>query len=332
MSYLPPLAPTLTAALRDVDSQDPARRLAAAERLWGAEEEDARTLPALRGLAKDPVGPVRRVAIHALADAKDSESVDLFEGAYEDPDIFVGLAALQGMVAIRAANARAFVDAWLIADRPEQRATALWCLKEGWDNQAMSALLGGLTDPESSVREAAALALADLADPSAAEALNDRLGDPSPAVRLAAARALARLGDHRATATLIDALDLRGERLEAIEELGALGDAQAIPALLKIASRSFGSLMDRAAAGAALHRLGSPLGASHLRAVLRAWRGYARPFAVQLVGDLRIENLRGELERLAAGRAGNTTDVAWALQQLDQDGAETRSPLHSVSS
>jgi HEAT repeat protein len=238
MTYLPPLAPTLAAALRDVESHDPARRLDAAERLWAAEEEDQRVLPALRTLASDPVGPVRQAALHALVEAQDADATPLFRAACEDPDHFVCHVALRGLVAVQAPEARTLVDDWLTSEFTDRRRTALWCLKDGWVESCRDLVLQALDDDESSVRATAAGILTELADPCTADALNSRLLDIVPLVRRTAATALARLGDQRATPALLEALDDRAHRLDIIEALGELGDPAAIPALLKLAGGS----------------------------------------------------------------------------------------------
>ena len=68
--------------------------------------------------------------------------------------------------------------------------------------------------------------------------------------------------------------------------------------LAATAGRLFTPLLTKAAAGAALIRLGDPRGEDALRAVLRAFRPDGRPYAVLQVMQLKLAALRPELEAL----------------------------------
>ena len=86
--------------------------------------------------------------------------------------------------------------------------------------------------------------------------------------------------------------------VEAAEALGNLGVEAAREPLAATAGRLFTPLLTKAAAGAALIRLGDPRGEDALRAVLRAFRPDGRPYAVLQVMQLKLAALRPELEAL----------------------------------
>ena len=207
---------------------------------------------------------------------------------------------------------------------------SLGLLLEAWPAEAIEASITALQDPEAEVRKSAAHCLAELKAKEAADALSALLDDESPGVIVAASEALANVKDRRALRPLLEALSQRGmhdetRRMDVIESLGILGDAEAIPPLKELANRRFGSLMERAAAGAALHRLGCETGIGHLRAVLRAWRTSAKPHAISLVVELKLVALRPELERLHRRRPG--WHLEWAIEALKDDGTVARPRL-----
>jgi hypothetical protein len=104
------------------------------------------------------------------------------------------------------------------------------------------------------------------------------------------------LGDSRGVPALIE--DLARGSFEAAEALGTLGVEAAREPLAATAARLFTPLLTKAAAGAALIRLGDPRGEDALRGVLRAFRPDGRPYAVVQVMQLKLAALRPELEEL----------------------------------
>ncbi|MCA9536387.1 MAG: HEAT repeat domain-containing protein, partial [Myxococcales bacterium] len=171
---------------------------------------------------------------------------------------------------------------------------------------AVDAALRALSDASEAVRATAAAALAAFEARSATDALAARLTDV-PRVRASAALALADLGDTRGVPALIEELG-RGS-FEAAEALGTLGADAAREPLAASAGRLFTPLLTKAAAGAALIRLGDPRGEDALRSVLRAFRPDGRPYAVTQVMQLKLAALRPELEALVKRPRGVDLDL-----------------------
>lgn len=320
---------TLSAALRDASSHDPQYRLAAAERLWGNHDDDPAVLPALRGLVSDPMGPIRHLAFLGLRQASATQDEHHFREGLSDSFLGVRQVCLQGLVSVRSHDALEQVQRSLEAEDPESRENALYCLADGWPAEAAQQIPSYLKDPDVAVRVAAAQTLAELREPSSQDALFEALSDDTSTVRRRAASALVQFGDRRALPHLIEALQSAPEetdRLTCLEDIGTLGDASALPQLQRLANRPFVSLMERAGAGAAMYRIDSSRGLSQLQSVLRAWRTYARPYAVSLIGTYRIHELKAELERLRRARY-SPDNLDWALAELSDHGAADHEPL-----
>lgn len=104
---------------------------------------------------------------------------------------------------------------------------------------ATGELEAALHDPNIAVREEAARALGEIADPGSVEALLHVLLDPLSGLVEPAAHALGRIGDHRALSPLIHLLTSEDEafserdRMAAARALGDLGGKEATDALLR---------------------------------------------------------------------------------------------------
>lgn len=319
--FLPPLAPTFDAALRDVHARDPRFRLAAAERLASPDEgrrDDAAA--ALRTLVGDPLGPIRQAAVTALGHLGDADSSELLHACFDDEHVDVRQAAV---------TAAALVDrdrAWLLpllADpRPELRFQAVRAIAAHEPSLAPT-LLPLLDDHEPRVASSAARALGELAStaPSGTTDALVRALDRAD-VAFAAAVALADHDDPRGEAVLVRALPERSLVLEAIEALGDIAGPAARDALAAHGARVFAPLLVRAAAGAALARRGDPRGEPVLARVLDAWRSDGRDYAVHAVGELRLERLLPLLLRLARRlRGADPVTLACSLRAFDRDDA-----------
>ncbi|MBX3252084.1 MAG: HEAT repeat domain-containing protein [Myxococcales bacterium] len=289
--FLPPLAPTFDAALRDAASQNAKFRLAAAERLADApsgREDEAKA--ALRRLADDPLGPIRQAAVTGLGALGDADASALLHARFDDGHVEVRQAAV---------TAASRVDAdvtWLLDllddPRPELRYQAIRGLVERLPTHAPR-LVARLKDEDDRVASAAARALAELlADPEvepmlpSPNARPDRPARAHDATRDGATRdgatrdGATRDGATRDGATRDDAARddaARSEVLDALAEaseregvafaaavaLALLGDPRGEPALIR-------ALDERATVLEAVEALGEiagPAGVQALRAL-----------------------------------------------------------------
>ncbi|MCB9626143.1 MAG: HEAT repeat domain-containing protein [Sandaracinaceae bacterium] len=323
--FLTPLTPTFEAALRDVRAAGAQYRAASARALGAAEaadEEQARAaLEGLVVLSSDADARVRIEALRGLALRRDAGALGHVTGHLGDPAPAVRATALL------AAEALGCEDALLVAsvgeaDPPLQIAALEALVARAEKGEAggpaasdtgvasrpalVAAATAALADPSEEVRATAVAALAAMGARASLDALAARLDD-SPRVRASAALALADLGDARGVPALVEALG-RGS-FEAAEALGNLGVEAAREPLANSAARLFTPLLTKAAAGAALIRLGDPRGEDALRAVLRAFRPDGRPYAVVQVMQLRLSSLRPELESLVKRPRGVDRDL-----------------------
>ena len=324
----PPLRPSFDAALRDAKSKNPRARTAAAEALSsppigrGGEAKEA-----LRPLVHDTDPSVRGAAMASLGGLKDEGAIDEIVGAFEDADPVVRQVALIAAADIGDARAVPAVRRMLRSDRPEVRFQAIATLVTLEPEQAVSDLERMTGDDDLEVRAHLADALSALEEPRAAAPLAELLGDANKAVRQAAAIGLARIGDARGVGALVTALDDKERCFEAAWALGELRAEEATEPLARVAGSFFKPLATKAAAGAALVRLGDPRGEVTLRAVLDAFRSDARSYAVQLVGELRLTALAPEIAALVhRPRGADLVVVAEALARLRERSPDQESP------
>ncbi len=316
MFAIPPLPPTFDAALRDVTAKGDRFRAAAARALGNPPDEridEARV--GLMTLATDEHVFVRLEAVGAL-DAIGQRGADVFEvleAQLDDPHPTVRQAALVGLTHTDQARARAFVLRAVQGDDEALKLAAALALREYDDPEPLRSLLRDGT-PE--VRMVAAQSLGDLADNKETLApLVPLLLDLDRDARFAAAVALGQAGDERATKVLVSGLEQRDQRFAAVTALGFTGADEAREPLAKIAESFLAPLVTKAAASASLVRLGDPRGVPGLRAVLGAWRSDGRAFAVELAGELRVDELLPELRALRSrprGVAAETIEIAIA--------------------
>ena len=137
------------------------------------------------------------------------------------------------------------------------------------DRSSVRALVSTLADKEWRVREAAAFALGQIADPRAVEPLERVLTeDKESEVRASAAFALGMLSDPRAAQALSKALedDEAAVRSSAVTGLGLVQDEAAVDELIDLLDDS--SFDVRYDAVWALGQIGEPDAADHLRAAI----------------------------------------------------------------
>jgi HEAT repeat protein len=157
---------------------------------------------------------------------------------------------------------------------------------------------GLLLDADAKVRANAARSLARLGA-SACAGLREALGDSDELVRCEAALALARCAGESDAAVLRSALGHAELALEALDAIGALDLQPLRDDVAAIAESVLKPLGLKVAAARALLRLRDPRGVASLRSALRAFRSEGRSYAVQVVGELRVQELAPELARLA---------------------------------
>jgi HEAT repeat protein len=293
---LPPLPPNFEAALRDVHGKRIESRLAAAERLGRANDgERARALAGLLTLLDDAQPSVRATALAGLGMLGAPEALPrVLKALREEPPEVRELAAL---AAAQIGGEEAMREA-LHSDAPQVRFQAVAALAELTPEGVLHDVLPLLNDPDAEVRAQVIAALASLQAAHLAGHFAGALEDDSPLVRLEAALALAALRDKRGEAELLRALDARERPLEVPDALARLASERAREPLARQARSLFSPPHLRAAAGAALARMGDARGAAALRRVLTGFRPDARSYAVELAGEVRAEELVPELARL----------------------------------
>lgn len=334
--FLTPLPPNFEAALRDAEAKDPKFRLAAAKALASAAEQEEDRVPeaelALTRLADDAYGPVRAAALDSLGYLCTGLPVLLDHIA--DEHIEARQAAIAGAAGFDP-NAVDWLSELAKDEAPDVRFEALHALANHAPSHALDAALAALEDENEDVRASATRILARVLthrDPDGRadtiDAIAKRLDDDWNGVRRSAAVALAELNDARGEAILVEALEDKNWRLDATEALGHIASPAARDALAMRASSFFGSLLIRAAAGAALARRGDRRGVDALRRVLRAWRADGRDYAVHAAGELRLVDLVPDLAALTRRLRGADPHVLGeALHQLAEESADAAAAL-----
>jgi len=297
---LPPLPPTFAAALRDVKGKRPESRVAAAERLGRAsDDERGEAIAGLLDLARDAHPSVRATAIASLGALAAEDALPLLLEALDDPAPEVRELAAVAAAQVGGPEALTALVRALAHKAPEVRFQAVAALAELSPERAAESLPSLITDPDPEVRAQVVTGLASLREPHLVGHIAFALDDDSPAVRLEGALALATLGDRRGETVLLEALERRDRPLEVIEALGGIGSTKAIPQLVRLAESFVSPLLLKAAAGACLYRLDDPRGVVALRRCLTAFRSHARSYAVDLVREHHVAPLVPDLVSLA---------------------------------
>ena len=133
--------------------------------------------------------------VRALTGRADPQSVDVLAIALEkDEDPIVRRAVVGGLGKIRVPSARAALTRALGDEDPHVRRRAVDALARTWGPDAVAPLGRALAEsPDSALRRLAAMNLGRIGGPEAFEALQEAQSDPEPSVRQAAAAALIRL-------------------------------------------------------------------------------------------------------------------------------------------
>lgn len=331
--FLPPLRPSLEAALRDASSGSARARGAAAEALGDAKDADRdRARDALAKLAGDADAQVRFAAIAGIGRIGDAAALDAVLPRFDDEVPMVREVAVIAAAQLRDARALPRIRKALGDARPEVRFQAVVSLVELEGEDARAATFPALADDDALVRANAAAALATLSpDEQTADRLAKLLRDADPAVRLEAALALAKYGDARAARELGRHLE-HDRAFEAIEAIAALGARERADDLAKVARAFLKPLELKAAAAAALARLGDPRGVEVLRDIARAFRSDGRTYVAEAIGMLGLDALAQELALMAdRPRGADLAVVVESMGKLLPRNPALRAPLEKLA-
>lgn len=331
--FLPPLRPNLEAALRDASSENVRARAAAAEVIGDAgPAHRARAVAALVKLAADTDPQVRFAAVAGLGRIGDASVLDAVLPRFDDDVPMVREVAVITAAQLRDPRAIPRIRRALSDTHPEVRFQAVISLAELEGEDARVALFPALADDDAHVRANAAVALATLeADPPTADRLAKLLRDADPAVRLEAALALAKQRDVRAAKEL--GRHLEDDRaFDAIEAIAALGAREQAEPLARLARSFLKPLGLKAAAAAALAKMGDPRGITVLREIARAFRSDGRTYVADTIGMLGLVELADELVSLAERpRGADLAVVVESLGKLLPQKPELRASLEALA-
>lgn len=332
-TYLPQLRATVTAALRDATSDSARSRAAAAEALADAKEDDKQAAcDALVKLAADAEPNVRFTALAALGRLAEARTLDAILPRFDDEVGMVREAAVIAAAQLRDARALPRVRKALADERPEVRFQAVISLAELAGEDARVSLFPALADDDALVRANAAAALATLEpDAPTADRIAKLLKDREPEVRLEAALALATYRDPRAATELGRHLD-HERAFDVIEAIAAIEAKERAGDLAKLARSFFKPLELKAAAAAALAKMGDPRGVALLRDIVRAFRSDARTYVAEVIGALELVEMADELVTLASRpRGADLAVVASSLGVLLPKKPELRATLELLA-
>jgi HEAT repeat protein len=319
-------AMTLEAALRDLRSDKPRVRSAAADALAGLREaspaEELAVYQALLRATRDDEAAVRYSAVCTLVELEMRDAVRRLFELCDDADSLVGQAAIAGLGELGVAEAFEPLALLLQTASAPLRFQAALSIAQIDAARAAPLLIEALADRDAEVQANAAAALGDCARAGVVEdalralacaRLSGLLEAAPPDLRLEAALALAWLGDRRATAPLCDVLADAGRGVAAAEALARLRDPAALPALRRVRGRFWAPRVARVAASAALARLGEGDGEREFL-LDRARRGPAdaRGLAIAALGEARVPGAREVLEGILARRRDDQAAAAAA--------------------
>ena len=316
--FLPPLEPYLDAALRDVRAVGVQARVAAAERLGrpdAVEVEEAHQ--GLLTLMGDAAAQVRGAAVQSLALFARADDHEPLVDMLQDSSPIVRELSVMALAAIEHPKRDDALLAALDHAKAEVRFQAILACGELCPTRASDKLIELSREGDPRIRQSAARALTALSeDEGPAHArLVALLTDENTEVRWAAALALATHGHRQALAELLLALEQPRRRLEAVQALAAYKNPEAIEAVSALSKAALKPPLLLAAAGRTLLAQGRRDEAVFaLRRALRALRSEGRNHAVETIADGALHELAPELVRLARRPRG--VDPELLLQTL----------------
>ncbi|MBK8460455.1 MAG: HEAT repeat domain-containing protein [Micropruina sp.] len=226
----------------------------------------------------------------ALSDPTTAPLATLIQGLVDDPDDAVR-EVLTWAVVQRGEMVVPLVAAHLSHADPAVRRQMAHVLSKLGDRAAVGPLIRLLADEDATVVAKAIFALGQLGGAEALKALLDHLGDADPVRRDTLTRALASFGVEAAVplANLVDGSRAPGQlprievRLHAVETLGFLGEATAVPALIRALDDTDADVRFGALVALGQHQ-GSEIGAS-LEGALDSPEERIRLLARRLLAD-----------------------------------------------
>ncbi len=219
---------------------------------------------------------------------------------------------------------------------PQLRAESMGALvlvtEKSKASQRLAALLKGLEDTDTGVRQEAAAALGDLGEPQAIDKLSQALQERQYGVVFESAFALANLGSPAGLEVLCEALSHKQRRLDACEALRRLKSPQALPALEKLSQKKLLPWPDRLTCWATIYVCGDTSTAERIIERTKAFRKEERIYALALLGTHKITEGHSLLKTIAGekghkmrsyavhslGAFGDAADIS-LLQRIAQE-------------
>jgi HEAT repeat protein len=209
---------------------------------------------------------IRVEAVRALGEFEDRRALNPLIEVLNDDHPSVREAAIRGLKSYEDSRISDSVIRLLNDPSALVRSAAVWYIREKPDKRAVEALIPLLSD-ENTIASASAQALAKIGDAKAVDPLTkivrseydrERMLGGDIYLRNSAINALGQIGDKKATPVVIDALQVKEQRISAVIALGALKDNRAVPALIRCLSDD-DPYVQRLAASA-LREIGDPVG------------------------------------------------------------------------
>ncbi|MFO0608575.1 MAG: HEAT repeat domain-containing protein [Polyangiales bacterium] len=344
MFGLTPLRRTFDAALRDLRSPRAEVRASAAHDLGLVGDEDPRrAADAVAPLADDDSSDVRGAALTALGVLRARQHVERIAARLEDGDSTVRQLAAMALAEVGGERALAALRSAATSPRADVRFQGLLGVlaldagagfplaldalagSDAWIASEAAEQLGRLFAADPEARTENALGEAERA--RALEGLRAHLDDADARVAVAAAMALLRAGDEAGgprvcafvrTVGTVAGRELRDLAVDAIELLGGVsGEARerAREALTAVAWRVVPT-PERAAARAALARMGDPRATEEIVLQLRSLLPGRREAAVRMARLARLGAAEGALLGLLEGGGADEALVIDALGAL----------------
>lgn len=291
-------------------------------------EREARV--ALAALVKDAEPDVRFAAMASLGRVGDETSMPEIVAGIDDSDGSVREAAVIAVGRIGGPGAHAALRRAAGSEHGEVRFQAPPALVELCGEDARPDVVVLLGDERPTVRANAVRALKDLPPhPPTVTRMTRLLNDEDAEVRLEAALVLAEWDEPRAAAVLRAAIEqprLSDELMFAVlDGVGKLKDRDAVEPLHRLATAVLRARPVKAAAAAALARIGDPRGAPLLRGFLTGFRGDLRDYVLGVVGALSLTALENDVMALLERPRGvDAASLAAALEGLAPESERAR--------